>query len=133
MLIDKELQFSDAQAITGDAASTDYIDQGAAGDALQGAELYLVVRVHTTLDSAGEAATLTVKLQSDDNSSFSSAKDHFISEAFAESALVAGTELVKMKLPVGMQRYIRVYYDRGTEDFTSGKVDAFLTPAVDVR
>jgi hypothetical protein len=133
MIIDKELQFSDAQAVTADAASTDHIDQVAAGDALHGSELYLVVRVHTTMDSAGEAATLTIKLQSDDNSSFNSAKDHFISEAFAESALVAGTELVKMKLPTGMQRYIRVYYDRGTEDFTAGKVDAFLTPTADVR
>lgn len=132
MIIDKQLMMSDGQLITGSAASESYIDTGAKGNALDGSELYLVVRVKVELDSAGEAATLTIALQSDSDPAFGTVVTHFSTAALLEAALVAGYVALKMKLPVGLGRYIRLYYTYGTEVFTGGSVDAFLTPNVDV-
>lgn len=132
MIVDKNLMVSNAQAVTSSAASTDYIDQGAAGDAF-GNELYLVVQVDTAATASG-AATVNFQLESDSDSGFATAKVvNFDSGAIAKTALTAGAEPVKVKLPVGLKRYIRVYYTVGTGPLTAGKFNAFLVNAVDVR
>jgi hypothetical protein len=131
MLMDKELIFSDAQAITADAASTVALDTNYIGRAIE--EPWLVVNVETTLDTAGEAGTLVVKLQVDDNASFTSAIDLFTSQSFAEADLASGKNLVKIRLPEGLEQHIRVYYDVNDADpFTAGKVDAFLVNGVNL-
>lgn len=132
MIVDYELLLSDAQAVTADAASTQYIDTQVAGKSVN--ELWLVVNVNTTLDSAGEAGTLSVILQTDDDSAFGSATDLYTSQSFAESVLAAGYNLIKMRLPTsGLERYVRLYYNVNNSDaFTSGKIDAYLTPSVEL-
>lgn len=131
MIKDKDLEMSLAQAITTDAASTDYIDQGAAGDAIRSG--FLVVRCDTTFDSANDTATLLVKLQSDSDAGFATALvTHYTSDSLTvgSAALTAGG-MLKIPLPVGLKRYIRVYYDNGTEAFNAGKLDAFIVKDVD--
>jgi DhnA family fructose-bisphosphate aldolase class Ia len=126
MIIDKQLTVSLAQAVTSSAASTDYIDQGAAGNAI-GKELFLVVRVDTTATASG-SATVNFQVESDSDSGFATAKVvNFDSGAIGKAALVAGVEIVKIKLPIGLKRYVRVYYTVGTGPLTAGKFDAFLT------
>jgi hypothetical protein len=128
-MIDYQERFSDAQAITVDAASTNYIDTQVAGRAYD--EQWLEVMVNTTFDTTGEEGTLVVKLQTDSASTFDSpATDLYTSASFAESVLVAGTKLIQMRLPEGLERYIRLYFDVNNSDaFTAGKVDAYLTGA----
>lgn len=126
MIIDKTLMFSDAQAITADAASTNVIDLGADRDLGVSEGLWVCGVVTTTLDSAGEAATLTVSLQTDSDSAFGSATALHTTAALAEAVLVAGYFFLKIKLPQVTERYLRLYYDRGTEDFTGGTVTAWL-------
>jgi hypothetical protein len=126
-MIDYQERFSDAQAITVDAASINYIDTQVAGRAYD--EQWLEVVVNTIFDSAGDAGTLIVKLQTDSDSEFGSPTDLHTSLTYAQADLVAGKMLVQMRLPEGLDRYIRVYYDNGTEAFTAGKVDAYLTGA----
>lgn len=106
MITDKFLRFSNAQAITADAASTDYLDSTVAqiGD---GDGLRLVVTVGTAFDNL---TSLAIKLQSDDNSSFSSASDDATVTVLL-AALTAGAKVVDIPLPRGLQRYVRVYYD----------------------
>lgn len=126
-LTDKKLWFSDAQDIAStDVASTSYIDTKVAGRAVD--ELWLVVNVNTTFTKDTGTPTLTIKLQTDDETTFTEATDLYTSAAIAQTALVAGYNCVKMRLPDGLNRYIRLYYDvSGT--FTTGKLDAFLTMA----
>jgi len=127
-MIDYQERFSDAQAITVDAASTNYIDTQVAGRAYD--EQWLEVMVNTTFDTSGEAGTLVIKLQTDSDSAFGSATDLYTSASFAESALVAGAKLIQMRLPEGLERYIQLYFDVNNSDaFTAGKVDAYLTGA----
>lgn len=134
MIQDKELMFSDAQAkatgvfdSTAAFDSTNVVDLGAAGDA-RGQELYLVIGVDTAVQSAG-SATVDFSLQtSADNSSYSTL---FSTGDIAKAALVAGANVAKVKLPLGVKRYLKVVYTVGTAALTAGKFDAFLTPQVD--
>lgn len=131
MIKDKDLEMSLAQAITGDAASTEYINQGAAGDAVR--KGFLIVRCDTTFDSAHDTATLTVKLQSDSAAAFNAALvTHYTSAALAVGSdeLTAGG-MMKIPLPVGLKQYVRVYFDTGTEEFSAGKMDAYIVQDVD--
>jgi hypothetical protein len=130
MIIDKLLEFSSAQALTATAASTSDLDLKAAGDAMDGSELYLVVRCGTLLDSSGEGATLKIALQCDSDSAFGSVKE-LAALTLAEAAIAADSILWMIKIPVGCERYVRLYYTVSGENFTGGTIDAFLTANVD--
>ncbi len=132
MIRDKELILADGQALTASAASENVIDKTVAG--ALGKDLWLVVRCGTLLDSAGDAATtLDIKVQTDTVENFASPTDLVLSPQIAEASITANKELWKVKLPKALQRFVRVYFTVGTEDFTGGTIDAFLTPDVEVR
>jgi hypothetical protein len=122
-ILDRELEFSDAQAVTVTAASTDIVDQVQAGEA--GDELYLVIQVDTTVTAAG-AATVTFAFETDDNSGFSSATALWTSAAIGKATLVAGYRVVKMRVPTGAEDWLRVYYTVATGPLTAGAFSAFL-------
>ena len=134
MIIDKLLEFSTNQALLATAASEDTVDTLAAGSAY-GNELWLVVRVGTALSSSGEDTTLTIDLQSDsafDFSTGSTLKTHVSSGAIAEASCTGNTIVWKTRVPPGLQRYLRLSYTVGTNNFTTGTIDAFLTPDVPI-
>lgn len=128
MLIDKELVFSDAQAVTASAASTKNINQGAAGDAYD--TLFLVIQVREAAAAAG-AATVNFQVQTDSDPAFGTAVTVLDSGSIGKAALGINTEL-KFRLPYGLKQYIRVYYSVGTGPLTAGKFDAFLTDNVNL-
>ncbi len=132
MITDKLLEFSLAQALTATAASTNSVDLLAAGDALDGSEQYVVVRCGTLLDSSGQGATLKIALQCDGDSGFGSVKE-LAALTLAEAAISANTILWAIKIPKGCERYVRVYYTVSGENFTSGTIDAMVTPNIDVQ
>ena len=66
MILDKELIFADKQSVTAAGASTNVVDQGAAGDSYNA--LWLIVNVTTAT-----TGTLGFDLETDDNSDFTSA------------------------------------------------------------
>lgn len=132
---DALLIFSDAQALTATADSENIIDLGAGEDAwgtavtapefAQGKPMWLNVVVQTALDSAGEAATLTTTLRT-------GAKTEAITTSaltgrtIAEASLVAGYCILSVPLPMGLSRYLKLIYTVGTENFTSGAIDAWI-------
>jgi hypothetical protein len=124
MFIDNELIFSNAQAVTAAAASTNIIDQGSAGAAAED-ELYFIVSCTTAATAAG-AATVNFQLQCDDNSGFSSPKVLLETGAIGKASLVAGYIAFKGRIPVGCERYIRAYYDVQTGPLTAGAFTAEL-------
>lgn len=141
MILDYHLKLSDAQAITASAASTSYIDTTVAGQAI-GHELYIVGSVNTTFDSQNDTATLVIAIQADNDSAFGSPTVYHTSATFTVAALVAGFQCIKMRLPFNImaaggttalsERYLRAYYTVGTENFTAGKLDLFLTMNPDI-
>jgi len=132
MILDKENEFSDAQAVTATAASTNVIDLTVAGDAIDG-EAYLVVAVQTTMLASAGAASLIASLETSTDEAFTSPVVLFTSAAVAKSALVAGYVLARVRIPVGVLRYLRVKYTKVTNDFSAGNMDAFITKQFDLR
>lgn len=126
MYVDQNLVLSDAQAITAAAASTKSIDCATALRDIGGGEpVELVIQVSTTVLASGGASNGTFELQdSSDNSSFAKVLG---TVAIAKASLVAGFEVLRVRLPYGLRRYIQVYYTPDTNDFTAGAFNAFLT------
>lgn len=149
MLIDTKELLSDEQAITSDAISTNVIDLIPNGGAINagdtggpsanttvnigaGKPLYLYMLVTTTLDTAAEGGTLDVTVESDDNTSLSSATVHMTLAQVAEATLVAGYWIAKgiPLTPGSYQRYLGVRYNVNDADaFTSGKISAWISDA----
>lgn len=128
MIIDKLLVLSSAQAVTVTAASDSYIDQLAAGDAYGDTALYVEFLINTSF--TGNSATIQFELQCDDNTSFTSPKTLFLTGAIADTTLVAGYRVARVKMPLGVERYIRAYYTvSGTA--VAGKIDCRLVADVD--
>ena len=108
MLIDYNLQMSDAQSVTADAASTNVIDLGSDRDIGPGEDMKIVVSFDVAM--GGSSPTLAVQVQTDDNSGFTSASTIATSRTIAAAAV--GDTLV-MGLPDQNERYIRLNYDVG--------------------
>lgn len=124
MIIDSRLEFSDAQALTASAASTNYIDLTVSRNVGVGYPLYLVCTVDVAADYTSANETYAIAIESDDNSSFSSATAQ-VSRTIAASALTAGSKHV-IPVPNTNERYMRVYYTLGGTT-PSVTISAFLT------
>jgi len=128
MIIDANLLFSDEQAITVDANSTNVVDLGTTRDIARGQPMRFRCQVDTTLDSSGEAATLGVKLVTSAAANLGTPTTLWDSGTLTEATLVAGYVIADIVVPATALRYLGVIYDNGTEAFTSGNISAFLTP-----
>lgn len=127
-ILDKFLQYSDKQAITATAVSTNVVDAGATKnvaigrDLGAGTPLYLFINVSQTFTAAG-AATLTATLQdSADNATFA---DVASLGPFSLAQLVAGKGF-NVGLPIPTRRYTRVNYTVATGPMTAGIVSAHI-------
>jgi len=125
MILDKEQLFSDAQAITTTANSTNVIDLLKDRDIGVGHPVGVLIQVVTTMTAAG-AATLTVTIETDDNASFSSATVLYTSGAIAVADLIAGKRPWLLWFGANNERYIRLVYTVATGPMTAGAVTAGL-------
>lgn len=128
MYVDSHLLFSDAQAVTAAAASTNYVDLSAVRKMGVGQPLYLVVICVVAMTDSGSDSTLAVILQTDDNTSFSSASEVMSLGSFA-AVSAAGTRLIAPLPPApanAFERYARVYYTPANGNLSQGSFDAFI-------
>lgn len=129
MILDAQLEFSNAQAITAAAASTNYVDLGLASREIGlGQDLYVVVSVHTILADGGSNTGTDIKLYGDSTTTFSpdATKTLF---SFAQAAAAGTVKIAKLSPGDGplAYRYIELYYDPQGANLTGGKFDAYLT------
>ena len=106
MIIDYNLQVSDAQALTADAASTNVIDLGSDRDIGPGEDMKIAVTLD--VDMGGSSPTMAIQVQtSSDNSTFTT-----VQTSRTVAAGSAGDSII-MGLPDTNDRYLRLYYDLG--------------------
>lgn len=127
MIKDKQLYFSEEQAITATAASTNYMDMAQAVDLGQGAKLVVIAEVTEAFTDGSSNSTVSVTVETDDNSSFSSATEVASLGTFAALSAVGDT-LAAALLPGGVERYIRLKYTVANGDLSTGKITAQITP-----
>jgi hypothetical protein len=123
MLTDGTLVFSEAQALTVTAVSTNVLDMGVAQpDQGQGVAKWVSAYVDAAFASG---TSIAVVLQdSADNSTFAAI---LTGPVVATAALVAGAVMAAFALPMKHRRYLRLSYTVvGT--FDAGAVNAVLGP-----
>lgn len=132
MIIDAQNRFSNAQAVTAAAGSTDTIDLTAVRDIGTGQDLYVVCVVTTALTDGGSNTGTTVALEGDSTTTFSpdGTQDLF---TFAQAAAAGTTKIARLSpgmSPLQFQ-YIRLKYTPAGANLTGGAFTAFLTTNVD--
>lgn len=132
MIIDTNLRFSNAQAITAAAQSTNVVDlHKASRDAGNGRPLFVVVVVTTAFTDAGSDSTLTVTLEGDSTAAMVPAKsrDLFIIPALA----AVGDTFISPLHPRGAveaYQFIDLKYTPNNGNLTTGAVTAFIVENV---
>ena len=130
MIHDAQNLFSDAQAITAAAASTNYINFGVARNIGVGENLYVVVTVDVAFTDASSDSTLTVALEGDSTTSFTpdGTQQLFIIPALA----AAGAVYIARISPdyASNYQYIQLKYTPNTGNLTTGTVTAFIAKDV---
>ncbi len=121
MIFDSTFLFSDGQAITATANSTNVVDLGVVRDIGKGVPVPIVIQVTEDFD---ELTTLTATIQTDDNEGFSSPSTIATSGAIAAADLVAGYQFPLQYMPLHTQRYLRVVYTVAGDPPTAGRVTA---------
>lgn len=127
MFLDAQLLFSDAQAVTSAAGSTNTIDLGAVRDIGTGEPLYVMVSVDTTMADTGSNSTLTVTLEGDSTTSFTpdGTQDLFVIPAVTAAGSVFYARLDPGAAPLNY-RYIRLLYTPNNGDLSAGAFTAAL-------
>jgi len=137
MIFDRTNLFSNAQAITASAASTNAIDLGpiASGvvrDIGPGTDIPLLVQVVEAFDSAADDETLTVALQLDSTDTFTPDKSITLGTISNADLKKVGTRIPFRVVPDGVNlQFARLYYTvAGSGAFTAGKITAGIVAAV---
>jgi hypothetical protein len=128
---DAQNNYSDAQALTVTAVSTNLIDHGQ--DRNLGVGTQLLVEIAVDVAAGGTSPTMAVVLQTDDNAAFSSAATVATSPTFAQADMTAGAVLyVPVPPDTRMERFSRLSYTMGGTSPTV-TVTAFLIRASDIQ
>ena len=138
-IFDKTLQFSDAQAITATAVSTNVVDMGAMGtvkgnsaamvqELAPGSGIPLLVQVTETFATL---TSLAINIQSSADEAFTSPNTIQLA-SIAAADLVAGKRTPFHTPPEGLSGgYWRMQYVVTGSDATAGKITAGVVAAVD--
>lgn len=139
MILDKQALFSDAQAITASAASTNQYDCGATGTPsgssvplkfdLGISDIPLLIQV---VEDFATLTSLTVTIQTDSDVAFGSPATAWTSGAIPVASLKAGYKFAAIFAPLTTnERYVRLNYTVGGSNATAGKITAGFTTGVD--
>lgn len=132
MITDALLLFSDAQAVTATAVSTNVLDFGTGGRDLGiGEDLYFFIGLPVAMTDSGSDSTVTVTVEVDDNASFTSAVVAQTIGVFP-AASAAGTKLIAKIQPLAVnEQYVRLRYTVANGNLTTGSFDAMIVKDVD--
>ena len=128
MILDRQTLFSNSQAITATANSTDVYDLAVRRRIAQpGVDLEVYLKVMEAFTAAG-AGTLTIGLvTADDSALTTNAETLMTTSAIGKASLVVGYEPAKWSVPSGrLRRYLGLIYTVATGPMTAGKVTAGL-------
>lgn len=133
-MLDSQVVLAEGQTptATGDTGSTNTLNTGGAnlGDAGQTQENLWANAICTTTATTGSTSTIAAVLQSSpDNSTW---RDEVVGKAFnvAGGALPAGTVMLQVQPPPGMQQYWRFAWRIGTAVLTGGAFDAYISNTI---
>lgn len=125
-MLDNELMFSDSQAITATAASTNVIDMGAKREIAFGTPVPILAVVKEAFNNL---TSLKVAVETDTASTFSSAVE-LASTTVLAANLTKGALIPLTYMPAGNKGYVRLKYTVTGTAPSTGKISAYLTDAL---
>lgn len=141
MIIDSTLEFSNSQAITAAAASTNIVDIGAARNIGVGEKrLYLVVQVDVAMTDGSSDSTVTPSIRTSATATAAApagALNGTITTlvtgvAFPALSAIGASQVIP--LPVGSYlEFIDVYYAVANGNLTTGSFSAFIVSDTDLQ
>lgn len=120
MILDSQTLFSENQAITADAPSTNVLDLGAPRNIGPGVPVPLLVQVTEDFDNLTD---LRVAIQTDSDEAFS-APVTVVEASLPLAKLTAGARFPFLVMPEIGGRYVRLFYDVTGTAPTAGRVTA---------
>ena len=133
MILDSQLQFSSAQAITAPAASTNAIDVSEARNIGLGKDLYVVVTVDTSFTDGGSNTGTDVFLYGDSTSTFTPDGKQLLFTLPKNAAAGSGPYVAKISpslvagIGAGNFEFLEVYYSPTGANLTAGAVTATIS------
>jgi hypothetical protein len=134
MILDQTNLFSDAQAITATAGSTNTIDLGPIKTGLtrdigKGKAIPLLIQVVTVFDSTADDETLTISLEQDSTDTITPDRTDVLAVISNADLKTLGYKVPVQAMIDGVRyRYIRLKYTvTGTGNFTAGAITAGIT------
>ena len=124
MLIDKELIFSDAQAILDDGQSTNVLAVGDESDLGNGEPIYLLIVVNTAY-SGGTGTQVEITLRSSNVEAMTSPTVVLSTGVILTAALTAGAELFAGAVPRGTDGFLDLDFAFDNA-YGAGAVSAYL-------
>ncbi len=132
MYLDAQLLFSDAQAITADAASTNIVDLSQVRNIGEGQSLYIVTIVDIVMTDSGSDSALAVILEGDSTTTLTPDASQTLFTIPAVTA--AGTKffarLDPNSAPLQLQ-YIGIQYTPTNGSLSTGSFTTFMTVNID--
>jgi hypothetical protein len=131
MKVDAHNLFSDAQAVTAAAASTNLIDLGVSLRNMGvGTPIYIVSQVDVAFTDSGSDSTLAVTLEQDTAAAFSSTTSIQTVGTFAALAAIGARLVAAISIDVITEQFVRLYYTPANGNLSTGSVTSFLTDHV---
>jgi hypothetical protein len=134
MYVDGELRFSNEQAVTASAGSTNLIDLKVAGmnPGVGEPGLWAVFVVTEAFTDSGSDSTVAVTLETDNDVAFGSPTTAVQTVGtFAALSAIGSVLIVRLQPFSTLERYMRAYYTLANGNLSTGKITSFLTPNVD--
>jgi len=132
MYVDAQLLFSDAQAITADAASTNIVDLGSVRDIGTGQSLYIVTVVDVAMTDSGSDSTLAVILEADSTTTLT--PDESLTLFTIPAVTAAGEVFISRLDPTAavlQYQYLGIQYTPANGNLSTGSFTTFMTVNVD--
>jgi hypothetical protein len=131
MKVDAHNLFSDAQAVTAAAASTNLIDLGVSLRNMGvGTPIYIVSQVDVAFTDSSSDSTLAVTLEQDTAAAFSSTTSIQTVGTFAALAAIGARLVAAISIDVITEQFVRLYYTPANGNLSTGSVTSFLTDHV---
>lgn len=126
MILDAQLLFSDAQAVTAAAASTNTIDLSVARDLGAGRDVWVAINVDVAMTDGSSDSTLTVDLYFDSTTTFTPDAQQRLLIIPAVQAAGARFYVKVSPLPSTKYQYCQLYYTPNNGNLDTGTFTAGL-------
>jgi hypothetical protein len=131
MILDTQATFAVAQSVAstaGDVVSTNVYDTGATADTGIGENFFLLAKMNAALAGAGASIQVVLQTSAAEGSGYT---DAAAGPVVALASAGASANLAKIRVPIGLKRYLRVVFRISGATTSGGTASAYIVKDVE--